>query len=200
MGSNPGFCTPSIVSEHAEALYNYWLTQRGKTVVPARTVIDPTAISDLLPWIHLLDHKADGSFGWRLMGTELAAFFGRDRTGQAFDPAALPRHDGLFLIVYTAIGDQPCGAVVRCLARMTSGRVVTMETLALPLLDDVGRATRIIAYSEVLGLGRRELQRFGCFVDLTIQRLDFFDIGAGKPPGGVSWRSSIPSGRATSPK
>lgn len=198
MTSHPGPCAPRLTSEYAEALYEYWAAQRGAAVVPSHNAIDLAAISDLLPWIHLLDHRADGSFGWRLIGAELAVLFGRDHSGQAFDPAALPRHDRLFLIVYTAIGDQPCGAVIRCLARMTSGRIVTVETLALPLLDDVGRATRIIAHSEVLDFRHYELEHFGCFADLTVGRLDFFDIGAGTPSGKVAWRSSVPSRDLTS--
>ena len=173
---------PSNAKGGAAAFYEHWLSRRAGAMVPDHKAIDLAALSHLLPRIQVLDRRADGSFEWRRIGAELVAFFGRDRSGQTFDPAALPRHDRDFLAVYTAVGSQPCGAVVHCRAQTTSERVAGLKILALPLLDDAGCANRVLAYSEVFGLGRRELQRFGCFIDLRIERLDFSDIGAGKPP------------------
>ena len=186
-----GRTAPGITNDCGWALYDSWLAGRGLRIVPPQRAIDPALISPRLSRGHLLEQKADGSFLWRSMGAGLAALFGRDLTGRTFDPAASPRHDWRFLAIYTTVGNQPCGVVLRCLARTARGRVTRIETLALPLLDDAGCANRVLAHSEVLDLGPREFQRFGPLTELKIAGFDFFDIGAGTPPGAAFWQPGV---------
>ena len=177
---------PAITNAYAQALLEYWIARRGSAVVPPRRAIDPADIADLLPLVHLLDRRADGRFVWRLVGTELTGYYGRNLAGETFDPAGVPSHDRRFSIIYRTITNQPCGADIRCLARTRSGRVLPLETIALPLLDDAGRPTKILAHSEPIDLEHPRLRHICQFTDLRIERVDIFDIGAGLPSSEVA--------------
>lgn len=177
---------PALSNEYAQAFYEYWGALRGPGVAPMRSAIDPRAIPDLLPRLHGLRLRPDGSFLWRFMGDDLVDLYGRNPTGEVFNPGATPRHDRRFLSIYTAVSDRPCGAVLhsRAGARALS---VAIETLVLPLLDDAGRTTELLMHSEPLDLDRLELRHFHQVSDLRIEGLDLFDIGAGKPPSQGTW-------------
>lgn len=55
--------------------------------MPARADLDPTEISELLPWVILVD-VLPGDFRYRLIGTEVCRISHADYTGQLF--SALP--------------------------------------------------------------------------------------------------------------
>ncbi len=69
------------------ALYRYWEDKRGDRAMPARAEIDPTEIPSLLPIVLLVDISAAGEYRYRLVGTELVRWLGRDITGQTFSEA-----------------------------------------------------------------------------------------------------------------
>ena len=196
--SRPHF--PEVASEYSQAFLEHWVAEREPKIVPDFAALNSARISDLLPWIQWLEQRADGSFRWRSLGEGIATLFGGETSGQTMNPESRPCHDRRFLAVYTAVVGQPCGAVIRCLGGTAGGRLVTLETLALPLLDDVGRPTRIVAYSEVLDLEPCELQRSGRIVGLAIQGFDFLDIGKGKPSGCASWRNTTREKDLASPE
>ena len=71
------------------ALYSYWESKRGDRSMPARADIDPAEIPSLLSIILLMDTSTAGEYRYRLVGTEIVRWLGRDITGQTF-PEALP--------------------------------------------------------------------------------------------------------------
>ncbi len=168
--------------DYSRAFYEYWWAQRGPSAVPPRTAIDPAAmIPDLLPQIHLLDRQPAGGFVWRLMGTGLADLYGRDLTGDPFDLAGSPYHDPRYLDAYGAVTATPCVGVIRAAASTISGRSADLEQTILPMLDETGRPSKIIAYTAILDLERRDLMDFGAVSTLTVAHVDFIDVGAGIP-------------------
>ena len=183
----PEIVPAPITNEYGQALYEYWIERRGGAIVPARSAISPASILDLLPRIHILNRKDNGTFLWRLVGTELVDFFGRDPTGEVFDPPATPRHDRRFHAVYRAICSQPCGAVMRSRVRTVGVRVVVLEMVALPLLDSRGECTKILVHSEPLGLGHLNLRHVCRIIEMRMETVDLFDIGAGIPPSTITW-------------
>jgi hypothetical protein len=66
-------------------LLRYWRSKRPERLLPARADIDPCEIPRLLPDLVLTDVLADGSLRFRLVGTAMALFAGRDVTGRRFD-------------------------------------------------------------------------------------------------------------------
>ena len=168
--------------EYSQAFYEYWWAQRAGAAAPPRAAIDPAAmLPDLLPQIHMLDRQPAGGFVWRLMGTGLTALYGRDLTGAPFDLVGPPYHDPRYLDAYGAVTTHPCAAVIRASASTISGRSADLEQTILPLLDGEGQPSKIIAYTAILDLERRDLMDFGSLTTLAIAHVDFVDIGAGIP-------------------
>jgi len=72
--------TPAI-----RRLAAYWQQARGGAFAPSRHAVDPAALKPELPHLFMLDVIDGGAdFRYRLVGTEVAAFSGRDVTGKTF--------------------------------------------------------------------------------------------------------------------
>ncbi len=68
------------------AIYHYWDSKRRGRAMPQRPDIDPTEISWLLPHIFMIDIERDPlRFRYRLIGTAICEFLGRDFTGRTID-------------------------------------------------------------------------------------------------------------------
>ena len=73
------------VSDLIEQALDYWDSKRAGRRMPARRDIEPTEIVGLLPYVVLIDVERDPlDFRYRLVGTGVAARFGRDHTGARF--------------------------------------------------------------------------------------------------------------------
>lgn len=79
--------------QHArlQAMYSYWLQQRGDCAMPARRNIVPQDIPALLPHIFLVDVMPAGRYRFRLVGTHIVEHIG-DVTGKYLDEAASGEH------------------------------------------------------------------------------------------------------------
>ena len=77
-----------VAESHSAAirrLADYWEAQRRTAFAPSRHDIDPSALKADLPHLFMLDVLRNGAdYRYRLIGTEVAAFSGRDVTGKTF--------------------------------------------------------------------------------------------------------------------
>jgi len=74
----PSDCDPKIA-----AAVRYWLSIKPADGLPGRQHIDPTDIPNLLHGVWLVDVRRDPlSFVFRLVGTSVVDFFGKDPTGR----------------------------------------------------------------------------------------------------------------------
>jgi hypothetical protein len=63
----------------------YWEGLLGSAFAPPRRAVDPAALVPDLPHLFMLDVLRDGAdYRYRLVGTEVVAFSGRDVTGKSF--------------------------------------------------------------------------------------------------------------------
>src|SRR3546814_7649374 len=87
MASPASFILPEDAAPKIKALYDYWQSIRPNDLaLPGRRHFDPLDIPELLPNIWMLDVKRDPlRFRFRLIGTEIVRFTGRDSTGQWLD-------------------------------------------------------------------------------------------------------------------
>ena len=70
------------------AIYRYWDGKRRGRAMPRRADIDPTEIVPLLPHVFMVDVECDPlRFRYRLIGTAICEFLGRDFTGRTIDAA-----------------------------------------------------------------------------------------------------------------
>lgn len=72
---------PALVELHA-----FWRSRCAGDRLPSRRDIDPPSLGKLLQWVFLIDVGQDPlSFRYRLIGTGITRFLGRDFTGRMID-------------------------------------------------------------------------------------------------------------------
>lgn len=97
-----------LPDERLRWLANYWFARRSGDAVPTRSDIDPLDFPDLLPGIMLIERvMEDGKdrYRFRLAGTDVARYTGRELTGRFLD-AVVPAdyHDYVRQMNRTALG------------------------------------------------------------------------------------------------
>ncbi|MFN3401833.1 MAG: PAS domain-containing protein [Ferrovibrio sp.] len=77
-----------LPDERLRLLANYWVARRSADGVPARTAIDPLDFPALLSNIMLIERVMEAGedrYRFRLAGTDIARFTGRELTGRFLD-------------------------------------------------------------------------------------------------------------------
>lgn len=122
------------------ALYRYWEGKRGGRVMPARRDLDPSEIVKLLPHVYMIDVLRDPlRFRYRLIGTAICAFLGRDYTGRAVDKATYGEGEILsrLLQLFTAAVEARAPVAYKGNIWYVSGREWRqVEALLMPLSHD----------------------------------------------------------------
>jgi len=122
------------------ALHRYWDGKRGGRMMPARRDLDPSEIVKLLPHIYMVDVERDPlRFRYRLIGTAICAFLGRDYTGRSVDAATYGEGDILtrLLQLFTAVVEARAPVAFKGNIWHVSGREWReVEALLMPLSRD----------------------------------------------------------------
>ena len=78
-----------IRSERLRQVYAYWASKIVGGRLPSRASIDPVEIPRLLPYVFLVDVEPEPQrFRFRLIGTQICVWAGRDATGMYTDDPA----------------------------------------------------------------------------------------------------------------
>jgi len=127
------------------AIYDYWNRERAGRWMPARADIDPTEIGPLLPNVFMVDVSHDPlRFRYRLIGTAIVNFVGRDFTGRAIDEATYGESAAFLqqILKLTVETREPVG--LKGNVFYIAGREwVGVEGILLPLASD-GRTVDIV--------------------------------------------------------
>lgn len=76
------FSASDLSSDAQRAMYEYWLTVRGKGQVPPKTALDPVEFPrEALPLLTVVEPAGEDDFRVRITGTGIRAATGRDLTG-----------------------------------------------------------------------------------------------------------------------
>lgn len=77
-------------------LHDFWRTECGGAVPVPRNLIDPVRLpAKILPGFAIIEILRDPTdFRYRLLGTNLTQFFGRDSTGKLFSEIDYPQPQG----------------------------------------------------------------------------------------------------------
>ena len=122
------------------ALHRYWDGKRCGRLMPARRDLDPSEIVKLLPHIYMIDVERDPlRFRYRLIGTAICNFLGRDYTGRAVDAATYGTGDILnrLLQLFTAVVETRGPVAYKGNIWYVSGRDWRqVEALLMPLAHD----------------------------------------------------------------
>jgi hypothetical protein len=165
-----------------------WELLPKRDSVPDRESFDPMAVVRILPVISLLQRVSDEEWHFRLCGTELERRWSRMLTGMNFSEILAPEVATIMHREFSEIVGRPCGSWSRRHLRLASGRVLTVETLRLPLRAKDGSVSLILSCSgELPGRDDRVPDQPRWIVSIEQQR--FLDIGAG-----ASGESILPGG------
>jgi hypothetical protein len=128
----------------------YWSRLRQGRAVPDQSDIDPRALKRLLPFVFLLEIRADGSFVYRLAGTTLCERYGTELRGRNFlthwEAESRTRLNALLkqaLAARTPLCLHSIGATEDC-------RMVEIETVLMPIAFGGTEPARFIAIAQVL--------------------------------------------------
>ena len=130
---------PERLGPLATRLIDYWLTLPKNNLVPARAALDPLAIREILPLFMLWELNRGHDAKWRLVGSGIREWFGRELTGrdvlEMHDEAARPKAVAAGL----AMAAQPCASWGLMTLHSPQGYDFLVEVVALPLRDGEGK-------------------------------------------------------------
>jgi len=124
-------------------LLAHWDALRGAQAMPASARIDPVALWGWLGNLILVEATEAGDFRYRVYGTGLAEYFGRDLTGKT-TAALRPDVRELVRREYEEVLRTACPLLVTH-TRSVHRHAMVFEKLILPFADDSGHVSRLLA-------------------------------------------------------
>jgi hypothetical protein len=173
---------PERLGPFAARLVEYWAELPKDALVPRRADLDPTAIREILPRFLMWEIKSSHDATWRLVGSGIREWFGRELTGESalgiHEESARPK----VIAAGLAMAAQPCGAWGLMTLHSPQGYDFVVEVLSLPLRDARGRINLFASTMERVQ-DRAYFDAIAAAGARMVNFLDhrFIDIGAGLP-------------------
>ena len=118
-------------------VYEYWLGKCVRGRLPARAALRPEEMRAFLPYVFLVDVSAAPlAFRFRLVGTKITEWAGKEYTGLAVDEPAYGAHWRRVFDVYAAVVDGRRPRLDIWDAPWVSREFVRYERLIAPLSSD----------------------------------------------------------------
>jgi hypothetical protein len=134
---------PEVAHPRLRGLLSFWNERRGVRAMPARDAIDPIALWKWLGHLILVEGAADGEFRYRVYGTGLAEYYGRDLTGKT-TAALRPDVRALVREEYATVCRDARPLLVTHTRRVHDHRT-QVEKLILPFSSDGRTVDRLLA-------------------------------------------------------
>ncbi|SMF45827.1 PAS domain-containing protein [Tistlia consotensis] len=135
--SATGFGAAQIANPLLRDLYLYWADKWHGPYMPTRADIDPLDMPALLPMIYLVDvERQPLRFRFRLVGTRVVSWFGRDMTGQYVEEAQVWR--------YREVAETGRASYDRLYAPNKQGRHGSYQCLLMPLAGENGSVEMLL--------------------------------------------------------
>ncbi len=149
-GAAPELDFAKIRSKRIKRGYDYW---RGLAPgrLPARAMIDPAAIPDLLPYIVIHGVQREPlDFSYRLVGTEVRRHMSAERTGQWMSAVDGQGPGSRIWENLAAIAANGMPILNRTPYEGPLKEIVTMESVQLPLAADGATVDMILVFVDFL--------------------------------------------------
>jgi len=140
----PVLTLAEIPSPVVHRLYDYWQAKGGaEGRIPWRRDIDPLELAEILPNLAITE-AVDGRWRYRLIGTRIVEFVGRDSTGRYFDELEFDRKEPFWHRRYARVfaGDTLHG---RDVMHWVGREFIPYYWIGLPLLTADGRIGQVIS-------------------------------------------------------
>jgi hypothetical protein len=126
---------PAISDLRLRALYAYWQRKKGERLAPARADIAPEEITELLPWVFLIEMDGE-RFRFRLVGTAVTEEYRGKLTGMYLDEVDLDHATTRTISEYRKSARNCLPIVSQWQYIKNDGRYLDYERLILPLSAD----------------------------------------------------------------
>ncbi|MGG6897051.1 PAS domain-containing protein [Rhizobium sp. BR 315] len=114
-------------------IFTYWEQIRGNADAPLRSLIQPSAVSHILPELFILENTADSNPRFRLAGTTVCNLMGREIRGEDFAVLWAGSQQEDPVRIAAGVMKHVVPAVIRATGYCISGRSVAFEMMLMPL-------------------------------------------------------------------
>lgn len=149
--------TKAIRSERLRQVYGYWASKVVGGRMPSRASIDPVDIPRLLPFVFLIDVERDPQrFRFRLIGTQICAWAGRDATGLYTDEPGFGPHGAALTRQYAEVVARRRALYSEQPGARPERNFIFYDKVVLPLSADGTHINMLFCASDIL-VGTEEL-------------------------------------------
>ena len=157
--------TNVIRSERLRQVYTYWASKVVDGRLPSRASISPADIPRLLPYVFLIDvERNPRRFRFRLVGTQICIWAGRDATGLYTDEPAFGPHGEALTRQYAEVAARGRALYVEQPAARPERKYLFYDKVVLPLSADGEHVDMLLCASDMLA-GTAELRQ-GAFREI----------------------------------
>lgn len=126
---------PAIHDARLRKLHDYWLAKKGDRPAPARADILPEEMTDILPWVFLME-KVEERLRYRLVGDAFREIYGTKLIGMFLDEIDLDHITASYIGEYATAAAGPTPVARNWIFTKHDGRFLDYERLILPLSAD----------------------------------------------------------------
>lgn len=135
---------------HSQLLLDRWRLDRGETLAPCKTDIEPRAIKDHLAFAFLLKREAGDKFMFSLAGTGVCDLFGQELRGHSFVHLWADASRNAARTALIRVSNLSVPTVASAVGETADLRPMPAEILLLPYADGRGETTWILGHFQAL--------------------------------------------------
>lgn len=125
-------------------IFTYWEHIRGNADAPLRRLIQPSAISHILPELFILENTADDNPRFRLAGTAICNLMGREIRGENFAALWAGSQQDDPVCIAAGVMTHVVPASINATGYCISGRSMMFEMVLLPLRSSSDTCDRLL--------------------------------------------------------
>jgi hypothetical protein len=114
-------------------IFTYWEQLRGNADAPLRNLIQPSAVRHILPELFILEAVPDEAPRFRLAGTAICSFLGRELRGESFAALWAGSQPDDPVRIAAGVMAHVVPALINATGYSLSGRHMTFEMALMPL-------------------------------------------------------------------
>ncbi|MGV1794969.1 PAS domain-containing protein [Rhizobium sp. A37_96] len=125
-------------------IFTYWEQIRGNADAPLRNLIQPSAVSHILPELFILENTADDSPRFRLAGTAICNLMGREIRGENFAALWASSQQDDPVRIAAGVMTHVVPASINATGYCISGRSMAFEMVLMPLRTSGDTCDRLL--------------------------------------------------------
>lgn len=125
-------------------IFTYWEQIRGNADAPLRSLIQPSAVSHILPELFILENTVDDNPRFRLAGTAICNLMGREIRGENFAALWAGSQQEDPVRIAAGVMTHVVPALITATGYCISGRSATFEMVLMPLRTAADTCDRLL--------------------------------------------------------